>query len=283
MKRILILLVAILLFSGCVAQNTGNNTGNQRTVKNGDNVSVDYVGSVNGKVFDSSIESVGKENNFSHRTYQPMRFVVGKGQIIPGFEEGIIGMKVGESRTLTIPPEKAYQKDPRLIHTVPILEKVPVIRIIPKVFEIPGDQFNTIFGAGHKIGDSVKVPNSNVNLTILKINTTSNVSVSYNLAVGSNISAGAPWNDTVIKIDDKNITLKSGAKKNDIFKIGNVPWNSTVIDVDSVNITVRHNKIPEIKSGSSRIYFNDTDIIIDQNNELAGETLVFNVTIKSID
>lgn len=284
MKKILILLAAaILLFSGCIDQKAGN----QKTVKTGDNVSVDYTGSLNGTVFDTSIESVAKENNLyiSNRTYQPIQFTVGKGQFIKGLEEGIVGMKLGESKILTIPPEKAYgPKNPLLIQTFPIIQKVPLIRTFPKVFEIPSGQFTSLFGTSHKIGDSVTIPGTSANISILNISTTS-VLASYELSVGSNIPSGEPWNDTVIKIDDGNITVKSQVKKNDTFQFGGVPWNTTVIDVDSVNMTMMHNSIPDtrLQNGLTRVHFNETYIILDQNNELAGEILVFNVTIRSID
>jgi FKBP-type peptidyl-prolyl cis-trans isomerase 2 len=285
MKKILILLTAaILLFSGCVGQKAIN----QQTVKIGDNVSVDYTGSKNGTVFDTSIESVAKENNLyvPNRTYVPIKFTVGKGQFIKGFEEGMIGMKTGESKTLVIPPDKAYgPKNPLLIQTIPVIQKMPLTRTFPKVFEIPVNQFNSLFGPSHKAGDSVKVPGTNANMTIVNISTTSNVVVSYALSVGSNISSGVPWNDTVINIDDKNITVRSEVKKNETFQYGGVPWNTTVIDVDADNMTIMHNKIPDtrMQNGLTRIHFNDTYITMDQNNELAGETLTFNVTIKSID
>ena len=65
--------------------------------KNGDTVSVNYTGKLeDGTVFDSS---VGK---------QPLDFVLGTHQVIPGMEQGVLGMKVGGKRTITIPPELAY-------------------------------------------------------------------------------------------------------------------------------------------------------------------------------
>lgn len=284
MKKILILLAAMmLLLSGCIDQKTGN----QKTVKLGDNVSVDYTGSLNGRVFDTSIESVAKESNLyiSNKTYEPIPFTVGKGQLIKGFDKGIIGMKVGESKALVIPPDKAYgPKNPLLIQTIPVILKVPIIRTFQKVIEVPFDQFNSMFGVGHKIGDSVKIPDVNINLTILNISTTSNVSVSYNLSVGDNISAGVPWNDIVIKVDDKNITVKSEVEKNVTFQLKGDPWTTTVVNIDSDNMTLMRNSIPDtsVQNGSIRIHFNDTYITMDRNNELAGETLNFNVTIRSI-
>ena len=281
MKRLLILVITgVILFSGCIGQ---------KAVKMGDNVSADYTGSlVNGYIFDTSIESVAKENNLSQeREYKPLRFTIGKGEVIEGFDEGIVGMKVGESKKLTIPPEKAYgPKDPQLIQTYSIIQNMPTTRIFPSTLEIPVAQFDEIFGPDHKIGDNVMIPDTNINLTVQSI-TTSNVSLSYNLAVGYKIlQSRAPWNETVIKIDDKNITTQFDVKNGDIIQFQDAPWNTTIINIDSNNITMRHNTIPDTTIQAPRpikVHFNETYIIMDQNNELAGETLIFDVTLKSIN
>ncbi len=63
----------------------------------GDTVKVHYTGTLeDGTVFDTS---VGRE---------PLQFTLGAGQMIPGFEQGVLGMKLGESKTITIPPDQAY-------------------------------------------------------------------------------------------------------------------------------------------------------------------------------
>lgn len=63
----------------------------------GDIVWVHYTGKLdNGKQFDSS---VGKK---------PFKFTLGAGEVIKGWDEGVVGMKVGEKRTLVIPPDLAY-------------------------------------------------------------------------------------------------------------------------------------------------------------------------------
>lgn len=72
-------------------------------------VKIHYTGKLDdGEVFDSS---EGKD---------PLEFVIGEGKIIQGFEEGVVGMAVGEEKDLTIPPEKAYG-EPReeLVQQVP--------------------------------------------------------------------------------------------------------------------------------------------------------------------
>ena len=65
--------------------------------KEGDTVKIHYTGKLeNGETFDSS------------KDREPLQFKMGGGQVIPGFEKGIAGMEVGESKDITIPPEEAY-------------------------------------------------------------------------------------------------------------------------------------------------------------------------------
>jgi FKBP-type peptidyl-prolyl cis-trans isomerase FkpA len=71
--------------------------GTGATAAVGDVVTVNYTGMfTNGQVFDTSY---GKT---------PLQFRVGAGQLIQGFEQGVVGMKVGGKRRLTIPPSLAY-------------------------------------------------------------------------------------------------------------------------------------------------------------------------------
>jgi len=66
-------------------------------VKDGDTVKVHYTGKLeNGDVFDSSREK------------EPFEFTVGNKAVIPGFEKGLVGMGVGDTKTIEIPPEEAY-------------------------------------------------------------------------------------------------------------------------------------------------------------------------------
>jgi peptidylprolyl isomerase len=66
--------------------------------KNGDLVRVHYTGRLaDGKVFDSSRDGG-----------EPLEFTVGSGQVIPGFDEAVRGMEIGESKTIEIESENAY-------------------------------------------------------------------------------------------------------------------------------------------------------------------------------
>ncbi len=70
-------------------------------VKENNTVKVHYTGKLaDGEIFDSS---EGKE---------PLAFTLGQGSLIPGFEKGLIDMKLNEKKTITIPADEAYG-DPR--------------------------------------------------------------------------------------------------------------------------------------------------------------------------
>lgn len=101
---IVLIVVALLVFITInkkqeMSENNISATAEQ-VVKAGDIVSVNYTGMLaDGTVFDSNI---GKA---------PLSFTLGAHQVIPGFENGILGMQIGEQKTLVIPPEKAYGEE----------------------------------------------------------------------------------------------------------------------------------------------------------------------------
>lgn len=77
--------------------------------KSGDTVRIHYTGKLeDGTPFDSS---EGRD---------PLEFALGGGQVIPGFDNAIEGMAVGDKKSVTIPPEEAYgQRHDQLVQDVP--------------------------------------------------------------------------------------------------------------------------------------------------------------------
>ena len=85
-----ILILAVVLFTGCSAVT-------HEVAKDGDTVYVHYTGTLSdGSVFDSSVGG------------DPLVFVLGEGKMITGFENAVRGMKVGETKTITLSPAEAY-------------------------------------------------------------------------------------------------------------------------------------------------------------------------------
>jgi peptidylprolyl isomerase len=108
----------------------------------GDKVKVHYTGTLkDGTVFDSS---QGRD---------PLAFTVGAGQMIEGFDKAVVGMKLGETKTVTIPAAQAYgEKDPNLLITVDKKNLPPTLT--------------------PKVGDTLRMSTSsggNVNVKVVKL------------------------------------------------------------------------------------------------------------------
>lgn len=79
-------------------------------VEKGNTIKVEYTGSFeDGEVFDAS-EKHG----------EPLEFKAGEGMVVPGFDAAVIGMDVGEEKTVTLKPEEAYgEPHPNAVQVVP--------------------------------------------------------------------------------------------------------------------------------------------------------------------
>lgn len=125
MKKYLLLLI---LLTGCVSA---------KTVENGSVVNVQYTGElVNGTVFDSG----------------NITFTAGSGQVIKGFDDGVIGMKTGEKKTLTIPPKDAYGE------YSPIPLTAPFDTVNKSVFNAIGKNAYVGVGVIALLNDGTRIP-----------------------------------------------------------------------------------------------------------------------------
>ena len=110
-----LLIVSIAIIAGCTSAS-------DKVVKSGDNVSVDYVGTLdNGSVFDTSNMTIAQQANIYNPdySYAPLSFIAGSGDVIQGFDDAVTGMKIGETKNITLTPDQAYgQYDPSLIQPV---------------------------------------------------------------------------------------------------------------------------------------------------------------------
>jgi len=84
----------------------------EKAIKEWDNITVDYVGRLNdSEIFDTSVESIAQAcgKYASGRNYSEwLAFSVWGGQMIPGFDKWVIGMKIWQTKTITIPAKDAY-------------------------------------------------------------------------------------------------------------------------------------------------------------------------------
>jgi peptidylprolyl isomerase len=105
----------------------------------GDIVKTHYKGSLSdGTLFDESTES------------EPFKFTIGRNQVIPGFEQAVVGMGPGDSKTVTIAAEEAYgPRDNDL------------------VLDVPRDQFPSDLDA--KVGDEIEMTEPDGQTTLLVV------------------------------------------------------------------------------------------------------------------
>jgi FKBP-type peptidyl-prolyl cis-trans isomerase 2 len=123
-----------------------------KIVEKGNKIKVEYVGKLeDGTVFDSS----EKHNS-------PLEFVVGEGQLIKGFDNAVVGMKIGEEKEVEIPPEEGYgNHNPEFVRDMPK-------DMFPKDQEIkPGMVFMVDIQDGRQIPVRVtKVSDENVTIDL---------------------------------------------------------------------------------------------------------------------
>jgi peptidylprolyl isomerase len=100
--------------------------------KEGDSVKIHYTGRLDdGTVFDSS------------RERDPLEFTLGSGMVIPGFDDAVAGMKVGEEKTTSIPSDEAYGP-----HRDDLLISVPSDRLPEDLEPQVGQQLQMQTGDG---------------------------------------------------------------------------------------------------------------------------------------
>lgn len=119
----------------------------------GDTVQVHYCGKLHdGSVFDETLDR------------EPLRFTIGEGQVIQGFEEAVLGMKPGDAKTTELPVEKAFG---------PYLED--------RVVEVPKNKFAQ-WDPEPTVGERVPIPQpdgSPIDVTVTEV-TESKVTVDFN-------------------------------------------------------------------------------------------------------
>jgi FKBP-type peptidyl-prolyl cis-trans isomerase 2 len=241
-------------------------------VVNGDTVKVDYIGMFeDGKVFDTSLENVAKDNatypkalSFKYRAtgYSPLEFTVGARQMIEGFDEALPSMKVGDQKTVTIPPEKGYgATNPDLVKVRNLVEEHPIREVLTT------EQFNERF---------LQDPVLGMSLTDLKWE----------------------WQVSVYDISGDLVTILNQPELNMIIS-PYVVWNSEVTYIDSganggdglirvVNLIQESDENSIISTdpdGEFRLIDVDLDggtYTLDYNGETVGKTLIFHITLVEI-
>ncbi|HTT14437.1 MAG TPA: FKBP-type peptidyl-prolyl cis-trans isomerase [Thermoplasmata archaeon] len=259
-----------------------------QTVGIGSNVTVNYIGYIGsgpqtGRVFDTSLVSVALNNvsypktvEFTLRSplseYSPLAVSVGSnvpaggysidnltfGAVVPGFWQGLLGLPVNQSRTITIPPSLGYGPlDPACLTTYSLTTSVPVVSVVP------AQNFSTVYpNVTASAGTRFVAAPYNWTALVLSVNATA-VTVENLPTLGQSVvSSGLPA--TVSAINQSAITVRITVGPTNVGLIAGrsagTVCGSTQFLVSGLNLT----------AGTYTANY---------NHEVVGSTLFFTVTV----
>ncbi len=262
----------------------------EKTVREGSKVQVNYIGMLapqygGGLVFDTSIYSVAMDNKSYPKTptfkmrpknqYIPLMVHVGGASeggytsVIPGFSEGLIGMRPGETKSITIPPEKGYgYGDPKLIETHPIVEKLPIRE------EYPNSKFLYDFGKNPEIGLVVEHPKYHWPMVVENV-LDGYAIVSNQPTEGETYYTGY-WNVKVLSMDS------SANNGNGSIEVKNLITPDDAYHVKGVSVPVNGDG-KEATFVLTAVDLENGTYTMDYNDLTKGRTLIFIVELISID
>ncbi len=287
-KLFAIIVVLLLLTSvAAVVIATMSSSSSSETVANGDYVTVDYTGKVdiNGvmRTFDTSLWTVATNNvtypktcwfsASSESTYTTLKFYVGKGTVVTGFDQGVLGMKVGETKIIQIPASQGYgNMVASELTTFNINDSVPIYVTTTVA------KFYTDFGVTAVNGLTVNHPIYEWPVTVLSVDSNAGtvlyqnqptLNASYLVYHSSSVSEPSGWNITVTSIDSR---ANSGA--------GLIQFHHEISNSDSWGIQGYDH------SDNLFILINVNETagtaVMNFNSPLKGQTMVFSVTLVAL-
>jgi peptidylprolyl isomerase len=280
---LIIILIVVLLLSASsvvVLLTIGKTATPSRTVASGDTIKVNYIGTLaDGRVFDTSLYSVAsndalypKSISFSLRantSYTPLEFTVGNGDLIKGFESGVIGLSLNETKTLAIPASLGYgAMNLSKLSTFALTESAPVFASMSQA------SFVATYGVTPTAELTVTDPTWGWSAQVMQVNTDADLvrvwnkpSIHEQLAVFGDPEAAKPtgWYAEVISIDttanggEGIIQIQHHLTAADVGKVQGTDTSGSFI-IDQVNLA----------NGTARKNY---------NGELVGVTIYFSVTL----
>ncbi|HUL39354.1 MAG TPA: FKBP-type peptidyl-prolyl cis-trans isomerase [Methanomassiliicoccales archaeon] len=290
-STVLIVLIAILMISAssvAVLLYTGSKSAQGPTsqvVAVGDTVKVDYIGRLSdGRVFDTSLWDVASNNalypkslSFTLRAqsaYTPLQFTVGSGQMISGFDSGVVGMSVGETKVITVPPDQGYgELNASRLVTRPLLVVAPVYDITNYTV------FYQVYSMVPKVGMVVQDPLYGWDILVVDANSDSDVVLLMNMPmVGQKYAVyGEPdaspstgWWAEIVRVDS------SADGGNGIIEIRNLLTNADAGMIEGYDLATASTFYVDMVDQSAGTYR------MNYNSELVGQTLYFTVTVVEI-
>jgi peptidylprolyl isomerase len=273
--------VAVLLYTG--GDEVQGQSGNAAT--KGNVVKVDYIGRLaDGRVFDTSLWDVAsndalypKSLSFTPRSqsaYTPLQFTAGMGQMITGFDQGVMGMVEGQTKVIEVPPQEGYgSMDTSKLFVMPLMVQKTVYDTMNLT------EFSSIYGYVPVVGLLVQDPVYGWDVLVMEKDTNADTvmvmnkpTVSHEYAVYGepDVIPATGWYAQVVSVDS---AANSGE--------GLILVKNLLTDEDSGMVEGY-----DISKGST-FYVDMVDEAagtyrMNYNGELLGKTLYFTVTLVDI-
>jgi FKBP-type peptidyl-prolyl cis-trans isomerase 2 len=234
-----------------------------------------------GQIVETTLENVAKENTLYKEgmKYQPFQVMIGSNSVIPGFEQGLIGMKKGEKKVIEVPPELGYGTGARI-------ETIPKSGIAP-VFSITQDK---------------KFFQDSVTQTIPKENLKDEMKKA---TVGQVFTGSENVTAKVTEVTESGITLEIDNIKNPFYKkklavgtsvdLPDSTYKITKIAGTGVTLEITNKQSPfynkkfavgeSLESAQGKVIIqeiNEDTIVIAQEHPFMGKTLFFDVEVTDI-
>ncbi len=264
-------------------------------IQEGDEVSVDYTGYFQGgqgefgPVFDTSLrdiaenDSIPKSSGFMDKgAYDDLTFTVVSpesgeaGQMIKGFNDAVLGKKVGQKFTISIPYHDAYGPAPEeLIYYLNITQTIPVYETLT-----PGE-FQRLYGEiDDPLGKTLSHPVWSWDVTVMEMDPTEVIMM--NQPLYGNSYSPFIWNTTVEDISTERNIITLLHHTEDIGPETTIPANAlSHFDSEWFDIAILIPQWDEMGMGTVTV--SGGVITMDFNKEVAGKTLIFEIEINKIN
>lgn len=283
---ILIIIIVALIVSTTLWINSYKKA-NTKIVENSDKVKVLYFGTFdNGTAFDTNIYAKAIENNLdvAGKNYDPLEFRIGSQQIIPGFEQAVIGMKEGDKKTVHIKPSDAYgEYKESLVSKINLTKEAPRETVLSRNLEIPKKVLLSK-EPGVTTGYTFSQQGINYEVTGEKGD---NFEVKMNPKIGSSLEMPTVrWPATIKKVNEQEITVRQSPIVGKTYQTSLAPVKVISLTNDSIVVKLLLEKGGLLKTaqGIGKVVNVTNDVAkIDFNNPLAGKALNFEITVVSIE
>jgi FKBP-type peptidyl-prolyl cis-trans isomerase 2 len=274
MDRRALLLLLLLLLAGC----------EKIVVDHGDSVLLTYTGAFqNGTIFDTNDRSLALQ--FPDKRFQPLAVTIGKGGVIPGFENALLGMQEGKTKTVNVKPQDGYGTyDASLVFTIQktlVFERDITVRRTVEVSK--AELLQRMQAASISAGEMFNTENFIYNVTSVK---SGNVTLYIvNLTHNPVQLEGMPWESSIMSQTPATYVFRHNVVAEETYNTENGPYIAALNATHVTLQTIFRKGQQFVVSGTPGSVTRETDesVTVDFNHPLAGHELVFTITVDKID